>query len=260
MRHARRQQLARHAAQAKRAERRPVRSALKGPIAFLFIGTVGYGGYLAVVHPATPLPPQWNPITPLEISHPVTPLSGWKLNRAAADGASCLASLAGQAVLEVLEPRNDSDQCFIADRVNLEAVGQSQISSLETRCAIALRMAMWEEHSLQPAAQRILGTSVTRIHHIGSYSCRRLRTAEGLSERMSTHATADAVDIMGFTLADGQQLSLLADWGGSDAKAAFLRAVRDGACDWFGLTLSPDFNQLHADHFHLQSRGWGGCK
>ncbi len=260
MRHARRQQLARYAAQAKRAERGPLRAILNGLFAFLFTGMVGYGAYQAIVHPDTPLPPQWNPITPLKISHPVTPLSGWKLNRIAADGASCLATLAGQAALEVLEPLNDSDQCFIADRVNLGAVGQAQISSLETRCAIALRLAMWEEHSLQPAAQRILGTSVTRIDHIGSYNCRRLRTAEGPSERMSTHATADAVDITGFTLADGRHLGLLEEWDGSGDKAAFLRAVRDGACDWFGLTLSPDFNQLHADHFHLQSRGWGGCR
>ena len=50
----------------------------------------------------------------------------------------------------------------------------------------------------------------------------------------------------------------LADFTG-DA-AAFLQAARDGACDWFSLTLSPDYNSLHEDHFHLQSRGWGLCR
>ena len=77
---------------------------------------------------------------------------------------------------------------------------------------------------------------------------------------MSTHATADAVDITGFRFADGRQLRLISDWDSSGRDAAFLRAARDGACDWFGLTLSPDFNALHADHFHLQARGWGGCR
>jgi len=77
---------------------------------------------------------------------------------------------------------------------------------------------------------------------------------------MSTHATADAIDISGFDLADGTRVRLRADWGGVGAKSAFLRAVRDGACDWFDLTLSPDYNILHADHFHLQSRGWGLCR
>ena len=77
---------------------------------------------------------------------------------------------------------------------------------------------------------------------------------------MSTHATADAIDIAGFDLVDGTRIRLRTDWQEDGPKADFLRAVRDGACDLFDLTLSPDYNQLHADHFHLQSRGWGLCR
>ncbi|MEO0904037.1 MAG: extensin family protein, partial [Pseudomonadota bacterium] len=98
------------------------------------------------------------------------------------------------------------------------------------------------------------------IDHFGSYSCRVMRTSSGPSTRMSTHATADAIDIAGFGLSDGTRIRLLADWGPDGPKADFLRAVRDGACEWFSLTLSPDYNRLHADHFHLQSRGWGLCR
>jgi hypothetical protein len=87
-----------------------------------------------------------------------------------------------------------------------------------------------------------------------------MRTTGGTSSRFSTHATASAMDVSGFRLADGSRISLLADWDGQGPEAAFLRRVRDGACDWFGLTLSPDFNRLHADHFHLQVSGWGGCR
>ena len=36
---------------------------------------------------------------------------------------------------------------------------------------------MWERHSLQPAAQRILGTDVSAISHFSSYSCRAMRTS-----------------------------------------------------------------------------------
>ena len=119
---------------------------------------------------------------------------------------------------------------------------------------------MWEEHSVQPAAQEMLGRQVREIRHIGSYNCRQMRTSSGLSQRMSTHATASAIDVAGFQLDDGRVIRLISDWEGDDATAAFLRGVRDGACGWFGLTLSPDFNRLHADHFHLQSSGWGGCR
>ncbi len=119
---------------------------------------------------------------------------------------------------------------------------------------------MWEHHGLQPAARDILGSDITRIRHIGSYNCRAMRTGRGETNRMSTHATAEAIDIAGFDLADGTTVRLLRDWQGDTPKAQFLRAARDSACDWFRLTLSPDYNTLHADHFHLQSRGWGGCR
>lgn len=36
-----------------------------------------------------------------------------------------------------------------------------------------------------------------------------------------------------------------------DAEAAFLRAVRDGACRYFDAVLGPDYNRAHADHFHF---------
>jgi hypothetical protein len=113
---------------------------------------------------------------------------------------------------------------------------------------------------LQPDAVDLLGSPVARIAHIGSYNCRQMRTSAGTSTRMSTHATADAIDIAGFDLADGTRIRLIDDWDAAGPKAEFLRVARDGACDWFDLTLSPAYNRLHADHFHLQSRGWGLCR
>lgn len=229
-------------------------------MAWLLLVGAAVAGVLAIAHPDTPLPPEWNPTEPLHVAHPVTSLTSWKLNRVVADPDLCLATVSAAASLTPQPPRNDSDQCFIANRVDLRGVGDASIAPLDTNCGIALRMAMWERHSLQPAAQAIFGTRLTRIDQIGSYSCRAMRTSAGTSNRMSTHATADAVDITGFGFADGRQLRLISDWDGAGSDAAFLRAARDGACDWFGLTLSPDFNALHADHFHLQARGWGGCR
>ena len=67
----------------------------------------------------------------------------------------------------------------------------------------------------------------------------------------SEHATADALDVADFTLADGRSISVLRDWKGEGEDAQFLRAVRDGACDLFATVLSPDYNAAHRDHFHL---------
>ena len=119
---------------------------------------------------------------------------------------------------------------------------------------------MWERHSLAPLALEILGTELAAIDHLSSYNCREIRTPGGSGGRMSTHATAEAIDIAGFRFADGRQVRLVSDWDGSGPEAAYLRAARDSACTWFQTTLGPEYNALHSDHFHLQSRGWGTCQ
>ena len=260
MRHGRRQQMAERDAARNEQKKTRSRALISGAAAFLFAAVLAFGGYQLLMHPQTPLPRAWNPVVPLAVSDPVTPITGWKLSRTAADQSLCVASLTDVARAVPMSPLEDSEMCFIADRVSLSGVGQAALAEVETSCATALRLAMWERHAVQPAAQQFLGQGVGAISHIGSYNCRQMRTGSGLSTRMSTHATASAIDISGFRLADGRQIRLLSDWDRGDETATFLKAVRDGACDWFGLTLSPDFNRLHADHFHLQTNGWGGCR
>ncbi|MEO1365313.1 MAG: extensin family protein, partial [Pseudomonadota bacterium] len=92
------------------------------------------------------------------------------------------------------------------------------------------------------------------------YNCRQMRTSSGTATRMSTHATADSIDISGVTLSDGRSLRLINGWPAADARAPFFRDLRDSACMWFRVTLGPDYNRLHADHFHLQHTGWGLCR
>ncbi|WP_458792138.1 extensin-like domain-containing protein [Yoonia sp. MH D7] len=205
------------------------------------------------------IPAGWNPVAPFEVADPITPLTDWRMGRALADPVACLAALEGGAAFQVLADFEASNQCHIKGRVVLQGVGQAQIRPVETRCAVALRLAMWERHSLQPAVE-VLGTSLSGITHIGSYNCREIRTNSGSSGRMSTHSTADAIDISGFDFADGREVRLIRDWEGDDEIARFLRVAKEGACKWFRLTLSPDYNAFHADHFHLQSKGWGTCR
>ena len=260
MRHAKRQQLTQHAAKERAKDTKRSWALIRGLAAFCFAGMLAIAGYLLLTLPATPLPREWNPTLPLVISDPVTPLTQWNLNRTSESFERCVSALAGYATVQVRDPLQETEQCFFADRVSLGRVGASALQPVETRCSIALRMAMWERHTVQPAAALFLGTQVRSIAHIGSYNCRPIRSSGGPSTRMSTHATADAIDIAGFDMTDGTRIRLLDDWAPAGPRAEFLRAVRDGACDWFSLTLSPDYNRLHADHFHLQSRGWGLCR
>ena len=122
---------------------------------------------------------------------------------------------------------------------------------------------MWQWHVVQPAALRRFGRRIVEVETFGSYNCRRMygHSAGPWSE----HATANAIDIAGFTLADGTDVVVARDWHGGGAKAAFLREVRDGACSLFSTVLSPDYNAAHANHLHLDQAprgawGWRACR
>lgn len=165
-----------------------------------------------------------------------------------------------------LTPRGGG-QCGYSDAVRFSPGGALSIGyrpkDLATSCPVAAGLALWEWHVVQPAALRRFGTRVETVEHYGSYSCRRIY---GRSEgAWSEHASANAVDIAAFRLADGRRISVVGDWKGDGAKALFLRDVRDGACRLFATTLSPDYNEAHRDHFHLDqaergATGWRGCR
>jgi hypothetical protein len=166
-----------------------------------------------------------------------------------------------------LPPRRASGQCGYEDAVRFAGGGAIGIdwrpADLAASCPVAAGLALWEWHVVQPAALRHFGSRVASIDHFGSYSCRRLygRSEGGWSE----HATANAVDIAGFRLENGTRITVIGDWRGEGAKAAFLREVRDGACRLFATVLSPDYNAAHRDHFHLDqaargATGWRGCR
>ncbi|MDO6734902.1 extensin family protein [Octadecabacter sp. 1_MG-2023] len=231
-----------------------------GSVLFLVVVGGVFGALVAFFHPDTPLPDEWNPRAPLSVADPVSPLTTWKLRSAIEDPTQCVAILLDAAQAASIDPIEESADCHVRNRVNLTRVGEAGINEIATSCAIALRTAMWERHGLQPAARDILDSEVTTIRQIGSYNCRPIRTTQGSSTRWSTHATAEAIDITGFDFSDGRRIRLIDDWGDGTEEADFLRAVRDSACTWFATTLGPDYNALHADHFHLQSRGRGLCR
>lgn len=220
---------------------------------------VGALVFVAFTHPNSPVPANLNPAAPLDVAAPVDRLTPYRLRRSV-EGQACITALeTSGAEFDILPDFEESEQCHIRDRVRLRSLGTASVRPFQTRCATALRLAIWARHGLEPAAEEIFGQGVARVHHQDSYNCRRIRTPSGVGTRMSMHATADAVDITGVTLDDGRQIQLIEDWGQGD-EGTFLAEARDSSCDWFVTTLGPEFNSLHADHFHLQSRGWGTCR
>jgi len=208
------------------------------------------------------LPDRLDPFADLDpLARPgiLTPL---KLGRATGRPETCLAIMAALPDIRYtsLQDREVSAQCHIRGHVDLRALSTARLRE-GTTCATALRLYMWERHALQPAALRWFGEQVTDISDMGSFSCRRINTARGPGARMSAHATASAIDIAAVTLSDGRHLDLLFGWDAADERErAFWRDIRDGGCRWFRTVLSPDFNALHADHFHFAQGRYGTCR
>ena len=211
--------------------------------------------------------PEDLPWTTLDLTRPIGLFTGRKLAALRDDPAQC-GQLLGEAgiAFQLLPARDGGEHCSYEDGVRLDSGGARAIalrpSSVGMSCPVAAALALWEWHVVQPAAARHFGTRVASIDHLGSYSCRRVNnSAEG---RWSEHATANAIDIAAFRLADGRRISILEDWNGSPEEAAFLREVRDGACRLFATVLSPEYNEAHRDHLHFDqarrgARGWRGC-
>ena len=125
-------------------------------------------------------------------------------------------------------------------------------------CPLAVAVAAWRRNDVERAARDILGVGVRQIDHLGVYACRNVNNQAG--GRPSAHARAAAIDVAGFRLSDGREITVAHDWSGDTPAARFLHQVRDQACSRFGTTLSPDYNAIHSDHLHLEAEPGRFCR
>ncbi len=107
----------------------------------------------------------------------------------------------------------------------------------------------WVRRSVQPASHRYFGRPVVEIRQIASYGCRgRNGNRYGAP---SEHAFGNALDISGFRLAGGHEITVVRGWKGGQRERAFLRAVFIGACAEFYTVLGPGSDRHHYNHFHV---------
>lgn len=205
------------------------------------------------------LPDEWNPWAPLDVRLPPNLLTSWKLERLRDDPQRCAETLATSGLRYTVQADSPaSATCPLSNVVRVQDAPVRLSSSFLATCPVAVAFALFERHGLQPAAQRVFGQPVVQVDHLGSYACRNMyNRAEG---RRSQHASANALDIAGFRLKDGQRIELQKDWNGEGPKAQFLRQVHAGACESFNTVLGPDYNAAHHNHFHLDVGGWHICR
>jgi hypothetical protein len=205
------------------------------------------------------IPDRWNPWAPLDLTQPPGFLTGYKLARLKTHPAAC------RAVLATSEFRYK----FVPDRAvgqgchfqNVVQVSRSQItygSGFAATCPLAVGLALFERHAVQPTAEAVFGEPVVAIEHYGTFACRNINNAEG--GRRSQHASANAIDIAGFRLRDGRQITVRADWDDGGDRGRFLKNVHDKSCRIFSAVLGPEYNAAHRDHFHLDLGRYSMCR
>ena len=128
--------------------------------------------------------------------------------------------------------------------------------TLTIDCPMIPALEAWLNDIVEPDAQTRFGQRVATVNVFGAYSCRGIDNMPGA--RLSEHAFGNAVDVAGFTLADGREIDFVRDWKTTDTQeAAFLHEVHAGACQYFTTVLGPGADVFHYNHIHLDLANHG---
>lgn len=165
--------------------------------------------------------------------------------------AQCHADLARDRVaFKILPDRDFGGGCTALGSVQLLDIGTPVTNLGAMTCPLARDFTRWAREAVQPAARSWLGVPVAKIESFGTYACRPVNGMAG--GKLSEHGRANAVDISAFVLADGRRITVLDGWDGNDERVRrFLRAVHQEGCRRFQVTLGPEANALHRNHFHF---------
>jgi hypothetical protein len=198
------------------------------------------------------VPARFNPLPALHLDEPSGLLLDWQLAALRYEPALCNEVLKAPQIKAAMVPDNPlREGCGWLTAVRTTEMGGAKLSAEPLTCQLAAAFAMWMAHEVQPLAQSILGQRVASVRQTGTYSCRNIIGNPIWKDMRSEHATANAIDIEGFTLADGRHIGISRHWSGSGPESRFLKAVHGRSCNYFRVSLGPEFNAAHHDHFHL---------
>lgn len=174
-----------------------------------------------------------------------------------AETRQCLADLdADRVSYRVLPTQDFGGGCVVVGAVQLLDIGVPVSGLKSMRCPLARAFSNWVRYAAAPAAKQIMGSELTRIESYGTFNCRPIAG----SARLSEHGRANAVDVAVFILADGRRVSVLNGWRGTADEQRFLRTLFKSACRRFTTALGPEYNNAHANHFHLDMGGRPLCR
>jgi len=205
------------------------------------------------------LPSYYNPFTPLNLDDPPGRITQYKLRRLTPEACASLLAQANQKNLIRTQAVADSGgECPLNNVVRVRDFGPVSLNgSFLASCPLALSSALFVSQQALPLTKRFTGSELTRIEHLGSFACRNIYHRP--DARRSEHATAEALDIAAFRLANGERVTVLNGWKSAKTQP-WLKALLAASCGYYGNGLGPEYNAAHASHFHLGMRGFGLCR
>lgn len=219
---------------------------------------------------------------------------GGESDTGASSGGACLRLLRRRGVVftridDKIPSRNGG--CGYRNAVRVTAIGSVRFRRpIKVRCELAARLEWWLRERVQPAAVQTFGQPIREIDSYNGYSC---RNAFGLYggrrvRRLSQHGKANALDIGGFVLENGEKIDYQVHWKKSVPKAKgvetdkvvrggtprgplrgwrakydrrkdplfhnkdyFLRKISFAACSIFNKVFTPDYDYHHRHHIHI---------
>ena len=245
----------------------------------------------ATAHDDQPPLPERNPVhagaSALKTPPPPgeVPTIPWSDAEVAAAKAKCTEALSSIKVnYEPLAPIKQG-LCGAPAPILLKTLGGDPKVELDppaiVTCQLARALNTWLDKTVQPKAEALFVSPVSKLHNAGSYACRN--RYHDAYQPLSEHALANAIDISEFVLASGERITVLDNWPknsftlavplpnpvrvaavgtsvpmasttSADQKAKFVKYVHDDACRTFGTVLGPDANEAHKNHFHFDMK------
>ncbi len=143
--------------------------------------------------------------------------------------------------------------CGIKDAVKVTSVSGVALSTGAVMdCATAQALKTWVDKGAIPAFRRKSG-GLIKLRVAAHYACRTRNNQPGA--KISEHGKGKAIDISGFFLADGSEVTVLNGWNSRSYRKP-LREVQAVACGPFGTVLGPESNRFHQDHFHFDTASY----
>ena len=183
------------------------------------------------------------PHAPDEICRPT------KITSQVSNSSACqIALIEHIAIAPIVPPIQEPGGCGGDDLVRLESIILQNGARVPlrpaavVRCLLAKAIADWVRDDV--AFLVVVGT-LREINIAGSYECRDRNRVSG--EKLSEHARANAIDVVGISLRSAGSISFTNRFAARDLR----EKARNSACHQFSTVLGPGSDGYHEDHVHL---------